>query len=410
MPEISFDNLVIVVAVAFVCPLLLGVFPALRIPSVVLEVVAGIVLGPSVLGWVHIDDAVQVLSLIGVAFLLLLAGIEIDYDQLRGRQLEVALLGFALSFGIALALGFGLNSAGVFSAPFLIAVILSATSLAVVLPVLKDSNLIESRFGQLVIAGTSIADVATIVMLSLFFSMDSGGLGSRLLLFGAFGLLGLAAAGTIFVGEHLARVSAALMKLQDTTAQIRVRGAFLLLIAFSIFALQFGLEAILGTFIAGAILKLADRDRMMTHTHFHRKLEEAGFGIFIPVFFVASGIRFDGHALFASGSALAKVPLFFILLLVIRGLPAIVYRPLVGTRLTAAAGFLQATNLSFVIVASTIGVQLGLLSGATAAALVAAAVLSVVVYPLIALTLLRGMGESAREAAAAGAAEPAPTG
>jgi Kef-type K+ transport system membrane component KefB len=387
--EIGFDNLAIVVAVAFAAPLLLGIAPALRVPSVVLEIATGIVLGPSVLGWVHIDAAVQVLALIGVGFLLLLAGIEIDYHELRGRQLELALAAFALSFGIALALSFGLDAAGVLPAPFLTAVILSATSLAVVLPVLKDSQLIESRFGQLVIAATSIADVATVVMLSLFFSGKSGGAGTKVLLFGGFAGLCVAAAAAIVFGGRVGRVSNALLRLQDTTAQIRVRGAFLLLVLFAIVADRFGLEAILGTFLAGAVLKLADRDGMMTHSHFHRKLDEAGFGFFIPVFFVSSGIRFDGHALFASGSALAKVPLFFVLLLAIRGLPAVIFRPLVGGRLSAAAGLLLATNLSFVIVASQIGRELGLLTSATAAALVAAAVLSVLVYPLLALGLLR---------------------
>ena len=405
MPDISFDNLAIVVAVAFACPLLLGLAPALRIPSVVLEIVAGIVLGPSVLGWLHIDAGVQVLSLIGVAFLLLLAGIEIDYHQLRGRQLEVALVAFAISLGIALALSFGLHAAGVVQAPFLTAVILSATSLAVVLPVLKDTNLIESRFGQLVITATSIADVATVVMLSLFFSGKSGGVGTKILLFGGFGLLCLAAVVAIMAGSHVSRISGALLRLQDTTAQIRVRGAFLLLVLFSILAERFGLEAILGTFLAGAVIKLADRDGMMTHSHFHRKLDEAGFGFFIPVFFVASGVRFDGHALFASGSALAKVPLFLGLLLVIRGLPALTFRPLVGARLSKAAGLLLATNLSFVLVASQIGEELGLLSAATAAALVAAAVLSVVVYPLLALGLLRREGPAARRVAPVAAAE-----
>jgi Kef-type K+ transport system membrane component KefB len=398
MTDISFDNLAIVVAVAFSAPLLLGIAPSLRIPSVVLEIVAGIVLGPSILGWVQIDAGVQVLSLIGVAFLLLLAGIEIDYHQLRGRQLEVALVAFGISLGIALAISFGLHAVGIVSAPFLTAVILSATSLAVVLPVLKDSKLIGSRFGQLVIAATSIADVATVVMLSLFFSGKSGGVGTKIFLFGGFGVLCVAAGVAIMVGGHVMRISGALLRLQDTTAQIRVRGAFLLLVLFSIVAQRFGLEAILGTFLAGAVIKLADRDGMMTHSHFHKKLDEAGFGFFIPVFFVASGIRFDGHALFASSSALTKVPLFLVLLLVIRGLPALIFRPLVGAKLTAAAGLLLATNLSFVIVASQIGQQLGLLSGGTAAALVAAAVLSVVVYPLLALALLRSEEQSAGEA------------
>jgi Kef-type K+ transport system membrane component KefB len=397
MEAVSLDNLAIVAAVAFAAPLLLGFAPGLRAPSVLVEILAGVVLGPSVLDWVQADTAVEVLALIGVGFLLLLAGIEIDFDQLRGRLLSVALAGFVVSFAIALAVSYGLSAAGVVSSPFLIAVILSATSLAVVLPLLKDSGLIESRFGQVVIAGASIADVATVLLLSLFFSGESTSLESRLVLFGVFGLLCVVVAALVAAGGHLSRLSGVLFRLQDTTAQIRVRGTFLLLLVFSIVAQRFGLEAILGTFLAGAILKLADRDDMMSHSHFHAKLEEAGFGFFIPVFFVSSGIKFDAQALFADGSTLAKVPIFLLALYLIRGLPALLYRPLIGGRLTIAAGVLQATTLSFVLIASQIGEQLGLITAAISAALTAAALLSVLINPVVALTLLRSPPQPAEK-------------
>ncbi len=387
--DLGLENLLVVAAVAFAAPLLLGFVPALQVPAVVLEIAAGVVLGPSVLGWVEVDTPVAVMATIGVAFLLFLAGMEVEFDMLRGRLLRVAAIGFAVSFALALVIAFALDAAGQVDAPFLIAVILCATSLAIVLPVLKDKGLIETTFGQVVIAGTAIADVATVVMLSLFFSSEEGGLGSRLLLFGGFGVLCVAGALAIATGGRRERVSEVFLRLQDTTAQIRVRGAIALLLLFTLAAEKLGLEAILGAFLAGAILKLVDRDELMTHAHFRQKLEEAGFGIFIPVFFVASGIRFDGDALFASSSSLAKVPIFLGALLVIRGLPALLYRPLVGPRLAVAAGLLQATTLSFVIVASQIGMELGLIDTATGAALVAAALLSVLVYPVIALSLLR---------------------
>lgn len=389
MEAVSLDNLAIIAAVAFAAPLALGFAPWLRAPSVLIEILAGVVLGPSVLGWVEADTAVQVLSLIGVGYLLLLAGIEIDFDQLRGQVLRVALLGFLVSFALALAVSYGLWAAGAVRSPFLIAVILSATSLAVLLPLLKDSGLIASRFGQIVIAGASVADVATVILLSLFFSSQPGSLESRFVLFGVFGALCAVAAAMIVAGGRITRVSGVLLALQDTTAQIRVRGTFVLLLAFSIIAQRFGLEAILGTFIAGAILKLSDRDQMMTHSHFHEKLEEAGFGFFIPVFFVSSGVRLDAHALVSSGSTLAKVPVFLLALYVVRGLPALLYRPLIGGRLTIAAAALQATTLSFVLIASQIGEQLGLITAATTAALTAAALLSVLINPVIAISLLR---------------------
>jgi Kef-type K+ transport system membrane component KefB len=396
MQALTLDNLAVVAAIAFASPLLLGLAPRLRVPSVLVEIAAGVALGPSWLGWVKADAPVQVMALIGVGFLLLLAGLEIDFDRLRGRTLTAALLGFALSFAIALAVAYALHAAGIGGSPLLIAVILSATSLAVVLPLLKDAGLLATPFGQIVIAGSSIADLATVVMLSVLFSADSGGLGARLGLSGAFLVLCLVAAAAVRGGGSLHRVSAVLVRLQDTTAQIRVRGAFVLLLAFSVFAQRFGLEAILGTFVAGAILNLADRDRAMTHGHFRAKLEEAGFGFFIPVFFVSSGIRLDAHALVGT-STLLHVPVFLAALYLIRGVPAILYRPLVGARHAAAAGLLQATTLSFVLIASQIGQELGVLSAATVAALTAAALVSVLVNPVAALVVLNRDGATRPE-------------
>ena len=147
---VHFTNLLIVVAAAFAAPLLLGLAPGLRLPSVVLEIVAGIVLGPSVLGWVQVDQAVEVLATIGLAFLLFLAGLEIEFHKLRGRPLALASLGYALSFALALVVAVVLDAAGLSQAPLLVGIILTATSLGVVVPVLKDAGEIEGSFGQLV--------------------------------------------------------------------------------------------------------------------------------------------------------------------------------------------------------------------------------------------------------------------
>ena len=388
MVHLSFTSLAIVAAVAFAAPLALGLAPALRLPSVVLEIVLGIVVGPSVLGWVHVDPPVEVLSLLGLAFLLLLAGLEVEFDMLRGQLLRLTAAGFALSFGIALAAGLSLDAAGVTGAPLLLAIMLSATSLGVVIPVLKDSGEASTQFGQLVIAAASIADVATIVLLSLFFSQESSGVGAKLVLLGGFAALVGAIGIAVLQAQRSMRISKALVRLQDTTAQIRVRGAFVLLTAFVVLAEKLGLEAILGAFVAGAVLKLVDTDRAMTHPQFRRKLEAAGFGVFVPFFFVTSGVRFNLDALFASGSTIARVPIFVVALLAARGVPALLYRRTLGERRTAAAALLQATSLSFLVVAGQIGMELGLISQATGAALVAAGLLSVLLFPLAALTLL----------------------
>ena len=388
--EISFTPVAVVAAVAVLAPLALGL-TGLRLPAIVLEILLGIVVGPQVLGWAEVDEPVEVLALVGLAFLLLLAGLEIDLDRLRGRVLRLTGVGFAVSFALALVVGYGLREADLVSSPLLIAIILSATGLGVILPILKDAGETTTPFGRVVIAGASIAEVTPIVLLSLFFSGESGPIGGKLVLLITFVVFVAAVAAAILGLERSMRISDTLLKLQDTSAQIRVRGAFLLLAVFVVFASKFGLEAILGAFFAGATLKLVDRDRMMTHAFLRTKLEAIGFGVFVPFFFVSTGMKLDVESLFEGGSTIARVPIFLAALLVVRALPAALYRPLAERRSQlVAGGLLQATSLSLPVVAGQIGVELGLIGPESYVALVAAGLLSVIVFPLLALTLLRG--------------------
>jgi Kef-type K+ transport system membrane component KefB len=389
VPAVSFQGLLIVAVVAFLVPLLLGLSPARRLPPVVLEIAAGIVIGPSVLGWVRVDLPISILSVLGLAFLLFLAGLEVELERLRGRLLVFVGSAFLLSLGLALLVGFGLSLAGQVVSPLLIAIILVATALGIVVPLLKDADESATDFGQLIIAGAMFAEFGSIILLSLFFSREASSTATRLVLLTGFVLLAAGFAFAVLRLERSKRIAAVLLRLQDTTAQIRVRGAFMLLVAFVALASTLGLETILGAFIAGVILRLVDGDRMMTHPQFRQKLEAIGFGVFIPVFFVTSGLQFDLQALFASPATILRVPLLLVALLFVRGLPALLYRPLVGTRRSVAAGLLQATSLSFIVAATQIGRELGLITKATGAALIAAGLLSVLIFPIVALTLLR---------------------
>jgi Kef-type K+ transport system membrane component KefB len=384
----SFSGLLIVTVVAFGAPFVLGLFSRVRLPSVVLEIVAGIVVGPSVLGWVHVDQTIAVVSTLGLAFLLFLAGLEIDFARLRGRVLQLTAAGYAVSFGLALLVAGGLRVVGLVHAPLLVAIALAATSLGVLIPVLKDAGQSGTPLGQVVIGAGSIADFGAIILLSVFFTGE-GGTGATLLLIGSL----LALAGVVFVAvrgaERSMRIRADLRRLQDTTAQIRVRGAMILLVGFAAIAESLGLEAILGTFAAGAVLTLLDRDRVMTHPQFRRKLEAIGFGLFIPAFFVTTGVKYDLGALFASASTVVMVPIFLAALLIVRGLPALLYRRLLDGRQAAIAGLLQSTSLPFIVAATAIGLDLGVIDAATSAALVAAGLLSVVIFPATGLALLR---------------------
>jgi Kef-type K+ transport system membrane component KefB len=401
----SFDGLLIVVALGFAVPLVLGLFPSVRLPSVVLEIIAGILVGPSVFGIVEIDETISVISVIGLAFLLFLAGLEIEFPKLRGQVLRLTLVGFALSFAIAIIVALILKATGLIETPLLVAIILCATSLGVLVPVLKDAGQISSTFGQLIIAAGTIADFGAVILLTVFFSGE-GGIGSTLLLLGGLVLLGVVVYLAVVGAERSRTIRADLIRLQDTTAQIRIRGAFVLLVGFAAIAEGLGLETILGAFMAGAILSLLDRDQRMTHPDFRRKLEAVGFGVFIPVFFVASGVKFDLDALLASASNVAMVPIFLAALVVVRGLPALVYRPLLDGRRTAIAGLMQATSLPFIVASVAIGQNLGLIDAAEGAALIGAGLLSVLLFPATGLALLR-RGPAAR--VGAGEDEQAPT-
>ena len=396
----SFGGLLIVVAVAFAAPFLLGLFPKVKLPSVVLEIVAGIVIGPSVLGIVHADQTIEVISVIGLAFLLFLAGLEIDFSKLRGQVLRLTLVGFAISFGIAVLVSLFLKATGLIETPLLVAIILCATSLGVLVPVLKDAGQISSTFGQLIIAAGTIADFGAVILLSIFFSGE-GGVGSTLILIGGLVVLAVAVFIAVRGAERSSIIRSDLLRLQDTTAQIRVRGAIVLLIGFAAIAEKLGLETILGAFMAGAILSLLDRDQAMTHPDFRRKLEAVGFGIFIPVFFVASGVNYDLNALVASASNVIMVPIFLAALVAVRGLPALLYRRVLDGRQTAIAGLMQATSLPFIVAATAIGQDLNLLTAAEGAALIGAGLLSVLLFPITGLTLLKGGGSAESPAGAA---------
>jgi Kef-type K+ transport system membrane component KefB len=229
--NVHFTNLLIVVAVGLLAPLVLGFFPRFRLPAIVLEIVLGIAIGPPGLDWVQPDLPVSILALVGLAFLLFLSGLEIDVERLRGRVLKLTALGFGVSCPIAIVVGLGLQAGGFVKSPLFVAIVLVATSLGVIVPVLKDSVNISSSFGQLVIAAASIADFGAIILLSLFFSgKGSTSTAATLILLGVFGLVVLLVGLAIAGFEHSMSLSRVLQRLRDTTAQIRVRAAFVLLL------------------------------------------------------------------------------------------------------------------------------------------------------------------------------------
>ncbi|GAA3773233.1 cation:proton antiporter [Streptomyces chiangmaiensis] len=385
----GYDNLLIVLAIAAGVPLLLATVPRLPLPGAVLEILAGIILGPAVLHVVEADTAVDMLSVIGLGFLLFLAGLEIDIQQLRGPRARLIGTGLLASAALAAAVGWLMHIAGLVENPLLVGTALMATSLGLLVPILKDSGAIDRLVGQLTIGGASAGEVAAVVLLSLLFSERSSGAGSKILLLLALaGISVLIVAASVRIGRW-AWLTSALSRLADTSAQIRIRLAMLLVVGLSAMALHLGFEAILGAFVAGAVLRLVDPHAERSHPRFHMKLAGLGYGFLVPVFFVTSGIQFNLGALFEDAGTILRVPMFLAALLLVRGLPALLYRAAGLSWPDVAAGaLLQATSLPVIVAAVTIGLKLDAIRPENASALVAAGLLSVVIFPLIALPLL----------------------
>jgi Kef-type K+ transport system membrane component KefB len=390
----NFDNLVAVLAVAAAVPLILAAVPRVPVPGPVLEIVAGIVLGPAVLGLVQPDQAVRLVSTIGLAFLLFLAGLEIDVRHFRGPRARLTGLALGLSALLALITGIALHAAGIAESPLLAGIILIATSLGLIIPVLEDAGAAGRPAGQFAIAGASLGEVSSVVLLSLFFSGRATAIGPRLLLLSLLGVLAVLVVTATLRIERSMRITRTLTRLAGTSAQIRIRLSMLLVAGLGAVAARLGFEAILGAFIAGAILRLVDADTEHKHPLFRPKLDAIGYGFLIPVFFVTSGLTFNLPVLLSSAATVLRVPLFLLALLAVRALPAVLYRSaLASIREAAAVGLLQATSLPFIVAATTIGLQLHAIRPANAAALVAAGLFSVILFPAISLQLLRSSAE-----------------
>ena len=320
---LSLTSAAVVTGISLIIPLLIR-FARLPVPDAVGQIIAGIIVGPQLLTWAGPDAPVQVLALVGLGFLLLLAGLEIDGRSWAKSVVIRALFGFAVSFALALLVGFGLSSFGIVKSPLLIAVTLSATSLGIILPILKDAGQVGTGLGRMIIAGASVAEIAPIVLLSVLFSARGGGVVAPVVLLVSFLALVAAVAIGLATAEKNRPLRRTLLVLQETTAEVRVRGAVALLMLFAALAAGFGVEAILGAFLAGATINVLDRDQTRTHPLFRVKLRAIGFGVFVPFFFVSTGMSLDVRALVDDPATLVRVPVFLAALLIVRAVPALI--------------------------------------------------------------------------------------
>lgn len=222
MSTAGVSGLLVISMIALAAPVLAAGVQRARVPEVVIEIVAGIVVGPSVLGWVKIDQPVGLVALLGLAFLLFLAGLEVDLKVIT-RRLRAPLAGYAASLLLGSAAGLAFHAAGWVRSPLFLAITLSSSSLGLVVPVLADARQARTLLGQLIIAGATIAEFGAITLLSLFFSATRAGTASNAITFGIFGVATAAVGLTLSRADRSLRLDAVLTRLQDTTAEIRVR-------------------------------------------------------------------------------------------------------------------------------------------------------------------------------------------
>jgi Kef-type K+ transport system membrane component KefB len=337
---------------------------------------------------VRVDAPVQVLSDLGLGMLLFLAGLEIDVDRLRGPLARLAGSAFAISVVLALLCAYAFRLAGVGIQPLLLAIILMSTSAGLLLPLLKDAGEDTTEFGQLVMTAAALAEIVPILLLSLFFSAASRTTADQLVSLAIFLILLALIWLTLSRVLRLHRLDQLLTRLEDRSAQIRVRAALTLALGCAVLAYRFGFAGILGAFAAGLLVRLVELSGHTPRPQFQTKMEAIGFGFLVPIFFITTGVSFQLKQLLADPAAIAAVPLFLVALLVVRGLPALLYRRFAGNRRAAAAGLLQATTLTIVIVASQIGLETGKITPTAADSLLAAGLLSAALFPVGAQRLL----------------------
>jgi CPA2 family monovalent cation:H+ antiporter-2 len=389
MMHASLSSLVIVIVAAFLTPLLLHRFRLHMIPVVVAEIIVGIIIGKTGFNIVEQDMWLETLSTLGFLFLMFLSGLEIDFsafaNKKKGKEEKepnaffVASIVFFGIFLVSLALSYMFVWLGYIDNAFLMTLIISTISLGVVVPTLKDAQLMKTTIGQTILLIAVIADLVTMVLLAVFVSMHDPSHGNVWLLLGLF-LVGVI---FYFAGKYFKKRSF-IETMAKGTIQIGTRAVFALIIVLVALSETLGAENILGAFLAGVLVSLLAPNQDFVH-----KLDSFGYGFFIPIFFVMVGVNLDLRPLFTQFDILLLIPLLFVALVISKVVPVYILRIWYDRHTTLAAGFLLVSTLSLVIAAATIAERMGMIDENMKGALILVAVLTSVVSPIMFKKLYR---------------------
>ncbi|MGW2171131.1 cation:proton antiporter [Streptomyces sp. NPDC005047] len=389
-------TLVLIMGIAVLAPLLVyATGQRVRVPLVIFEIGLGILVGPDVLGWARPDEVVDTLADLGLSMLIFLAGYEIDFAAVRGDTLRRSVRSWLLSLVLGIGLALLISGGDVFEA-FVIGTALTSTALGTVLPMLRDRGELRGRFGTVVSAFGAVGEFGPVVAVALLLSGRRPAESAALL--AAFG-----AVTALAVFWALRPRPPWFGRLTERTlhssAQFAVRFVMLLLACMLGLAEVFGLDVLLGAFAAGVLTRLVlHRAAPDSSGEVLGKVEAMGFGFLVPLFYVVTGIEFDLDALLHDPGALLLVPGFLLLVLLVRGAPVYVLAPKdLGRPDRAALALFASTCLPLVVAITTIGVDQRLIGSDEAASLVGAAMISVLLLPLLATRLRRAGADRAGE-------------
>jgi Kef-type K+ transport system membrane component KefB len=380
----STSVLVIVAAAALAGVLTMLAAPRLVVPVVVLELLLGILIGPDVIDIAKVDPTTDFLSNLGLGMLFFFAGYEIDVERIRGRPLDLGVLGWLLSLALAYGIGGLLAAGGIVLSYLYTGSAMATTAMGTLIPILRDAGDLRTRWGTYMLGAGAMGEFGPILLVTLILSTGHP-LNEALLLIG---FVVLAVLTGVVAVRSAVRGWPLLERTLESSSQLAVRLAVLLIFGLVALASELGLDLLLGGFMAGLITRQALRG--LEVEVFESKLTAVGYGLLIPFFFVTSGMAFDLDGLLSSTSALLKLPMFLVLFLVVRGLPAmLLYRSELDLRERAALAVFSAAALPLVVAITTLAVDAGHMRSTTAASLVGAAIVSTLVYPLIGLRLRR---------------------
>jgi Kef-type K+ transport system membrane component KefB len=371
-------QLFVVATVSALAPVVSALIPKIRVPQVVLLILGGIAIGPVGLG-IEGSPELTLIANVGLGFVFLLAGFEIEPEILFARSGRLSLTTWGISAIVAgLTVG-GLAAVGYVHAFVPVALALTTTALGTVLPILREHGMLGGSVGRHFLAVGAIGELFPILAIAIFLGVNSR-LSALISIFAVSAIaLVLALGQRVLAGR---RVAVIVSEGADTTGQTPLRFSILLLLGLLVLAGEFGLDVVLGAFLAGAVLR---RWAPVDMHSLEGKLDALGYGFFIPVFFVSAGMNVDVHSIIESPTRLV---VFLVLLLVVRGLPVLlVYRTEFGFRQRTQLMLCTATTLPLIVALTQIGLASGTMLPENAAALVGAGVLSVLLFPLSAVLL-----------------------